>query len=795
MVAALVGKSTLKQVGIAMAIEIGQNLSHYQILEKLGEGGMGVVYKALDTSLNRNVALKFLPPHLTSDPYLRKRFINEAKAASAMDHPNICTIHEINNTEDDQLYICMAYYEGESLSQKIKNGPLPFDESMKIFGQVAHGLMAAHEENIIHRDIKPGNIIITEKGEVKIVDFGLATLAGEKITESVSTKGTIAYMAPEIINGSPGDQRSDLWALGIVLFEMLTAHLPFKGEYPEPVMYSIVNEEPETLAQYLTNVPHSLQTVINRLLKKDPNERYQSIQDMLVDLKQFVKEDEFVAIKTRFSIKKLIHRKRNYVYAITAFVLVIIIFLMFGKPFLSPNRSLQKSIAVLPLENIINNDEQEWFTDGMTDELITNLAQINQLKVISRSSSMQYKRTTKNPTVIGEELGVSYLVDGSVVRSGDLVKISARLISAQDDKYIWAKEYERRFTNILELHHEIAKAIAEQINIKLTPQENTLLTESRTVNPETYEMYMKGMYHVNKLTPDGITKGLSYLQKAVERNSEEPLAQAGLAIAYLIIAHGGSYTQDILEKAQTASLNALKLDNTLPEAHLAMSMVLAFYQHDWKKAIESIKHTLDLNPNLAMAHYIYAYLLRIPSRFEEGYAEMIRAKQLDPLNPVYPSDLGWNYLGDGKIDESIQENLKSLELNPQFPQAYSVLGQAYAAKGMYEQAIEATKKAAELSKDWKWSLAYTYALAGEKEKALEIASEIESKNIPWNTYCLAIVYAALKDGDKVFYWLEQSYNQDHPWILWCGKANSMYFGAYQDDPRFKDLAERLEFPE
>ena len=773
----------------------GKTMSHYKIVEKLGEGGMGVVYKALDTSLNRNVALKFLPSHLTSDPSLRRRFINEAKAASALDHPNICTIHEINKTDDDQLYICMAYYEGESLSQKIKKGPLPFNESMKIFGQLAHGLMAAHEEKIIHRDIKPGNIIITEKGEAKIVDFGLATLAGEKITESVSTKGTIAYMAPEIINGSPGDQRSDLWALGIVLFEMLTGQLPFKGDYPEPVMYSIVNEEPETLAQYLTNIPESLQNVIDKLLKKDPNERYQSIQDMLVDLRQFVKDDEFTTIKTRFTIKRIFHRKRNYVYGIVAFVLAIIIFLMFGKSFLSPNRSLQNSIAVLPLENIINDDEQEWFTDGMTDELITNLAQISQLKVISRSSSMQYKRTTKNPLVIGEELGVSYLVDGSVVRSGDLVKISARLISAQDDKYIWAKEYERRFTNILELHHEIAKAIAEQINIQLTPQENTLLTESRTVNPETYEMYMKGMYHVNKLTPDGITKGLSYLQKAVESNPEEPLAQAGLAIAYLIIAHGGAYTQDILEKAQTASLNALKLDNSLPEANLAMSMVLAFYKHDWKKAIESIKHTLKLNPNLAMAHYVYAYLLRIPSRFKEDYTEMIRAKQLDPLNPVYPSDLGWNYLSDGKVDESIKENLKSLELNPQFPQAYCVLGQAYAAKGMYDKAIEAAKKAADLSKDWKWSLAYTYALAGEKDKALEIASEIESKDIPWNTYCLAVVYAALKDGDKVFYWLEQSYNQHHPWILWIGKTNALWFGAYHDDPRFKDLAKRLDLPE
>ena len=773
----------------------GKILSHYKVLNKLGEGGMGVVYKALDTTLNRNVALKFLPPHLTRDPSIRKRFINEARAASSLDHHNICNIHEINETDDNQFYICMAYYEGETLSQKLKKGPLPYDESLNIFIKVAQGLMAAHDKNIIHRDIKPANIIITDKGEVKIVDFGLATLASEKLTESFSTKGTIAYMAPELIRGLPGDYRVDIWSLGVVLFEMLTGQRPFKGEYPEPMMYAIVNEEPDSLAQYLNNVPESLQSIIDKLLKKDPEERYQNVLDMLKDLKKFVKDDDFAVIKPRLTIKRLFHRKRNYVYGLTAFVLVLIIYLTVGKTFLFPDQILQNSIAVLPLENINNDPEQEWFSDGMTDGLITNLAQISQLKVISRSSSMQYKRTNKNPPAIGGELGVSYLVDGSIVRNGDLVKISARLINAGEDKYIWAKAYECKLTNIFELHQELAKAIAEQINIKLTPQEDMLLTKSRVINPETYEMYMKGMYHINKLTPEGISKGLSYLQNAVESNPEEPLTHAGLAIAYLIISHGGSYTKEILEKAEIAALNALKIDNTLPEANLAMSMLLAFYKHDWKKAIESIMYTLELNPNLAMAHYVYAYLLRIPSRFEEDYVEMIRAKQLDPLNPVYPSDLGWNYLGEGKIDESIQENMKSLELNPQFPQAYSILGQAYAAKGMYDKAIETSKKAADLSKDWKWSLAYIYALAGEKVKALEVVNEIESENIPWNTYCLAVVYAALKDRDKVFYWLEQSYNQDHPWILWCGKANAFYFGAYHDDPRFKDLAKRLDLPE
>jgi serine/threonine-protein kinase len=777
-----------------MSLEIGQNLSHYQVLEKLGEGGMGVVYKARDNKLNRFVALKFLPPHLIQDESTRKRFTVEAQAASALDHPNICTIHEINETEDDQLYICMAYYEGESLREKIKKGPITFEESLDIFYHITHGLKVAHDEKITHRDIKPGNIIITNKGEIKIVDFGLAKLAGEKITESISTKGTIAYMSPEIIRGLPEDHRVDLWSLGIVLYEMLTGHLPFTGEYPEPLMYSIVNEEPKLLSKYLDNVPELLQNIIDKLIKKDPNERYQNLSDLLVDLTSFVKEDDSIMIKTKPVIVKLFLRKKAFLYSSIA-ILVTILLLIFGKPYLFPERSDGNTIAVLPLESITQDCEQEWFTNGMTDALITELAQISGLRIISRSSSMQYKGINKAPPQIAIELGVKYLVDGSVVKMGDLIKVSARLINAYEDEYIWAKEYEREFRNILGLHSEIAQTIASQIQVKLTPQEESRLTVTREVNPETYEMYMKGMYHLNKLTPEGIKMGLSYLQQAVENDPNEPLAYAGIAIAYLTIAHGSSYTLAILDKAKVATLDALKLDDSLPEAHLALAMVQTFWYIDWKSAIQSNELTLKLDPNLALAHYFYGYLLRIPGRFEDGYAEMIRAKQLDPLNPVYPADLGWMYYGDGKFDESIEECLKSLEINPEFPQAYCILGEAYTAKGMYEEAIAANRKAGELSLDWKWGLARTYALTGQTDEALEIATELEKKNLPWNTWCLAVVYAALGDGDKVFYWLEEAYRQHHPFIQWIGRGNIQYFGAFHDDPRFIDLAKRLKLPE
>ena len=596
-----------------MSVEIGQHISHYKILEKLGEGGMGVVYKALDTSLNREVALKFLPAHLIQEESTRKRFSVEAQAASALDHPNICTIHEINETKpapgdpgDGQLYICMAYYEGESLRQKIKKGPIPFEEAVNIFHQIAQGLKAAHDEKIIHRDIKPGNILITDKGEVKIVDFGLAKLAGMDLTKSTSSSGTAAYMSPEQIRRHKVDQRCDMWALGIVLYEMLTGQLPFEGESPEPMMYSIVNEEPQSLSQYLSDVPELLQAIIENLLRKDPNERYQNLSDMLVDLKSLVKETGFAVIKTKPAILVLLRRRRVYLYASLAF-LVVILFLIMGRPYLFPERSQGILIAILPLVSMTDDAEQEWFTDGMTDALITDLAQISGLRVISRSSAMKYKGTNKAPPQIAAELGVHYLVEGSVVKMGDQVKVSARVINAPKDEYIWAREYEREFINILGLQGEIAKAIANQINIQLTPQEETLLTKSRPVNPETYEMYLKGMYHINKRTEEGIEKGLDYLHQAVENDPDEPLAHAGLAIGYCIIAHTPKPTADAPRRAKEAAYKALELDENLAEIHLALAMIKIYFDWDITGAGQSYRNALELNPSLTLALLHYAW--------------------------------------------------------------------------------------------------------------------------------------------------------------------------------------------
>jgi serine/threonine protein kinase len=618
-----------------MSVEIGQNFSHYHILEKLGEGGMGIVYKALDSSLKRNVALKFLPANLTEHISSRKRFIVEAQAASALDHPNICNIHEINETEDGQLYICMAYYDGESLRQKIKKDSFTFEESLNIFYHLAHGLKAAHEEKIVHRDIKPGNIIITDKGEVKIVDFGLAKLAGEKLTESISTKGTIAYMAPEVIRNLPEDHRVDLWSLGVVLYEMLTGHLPFSGEYPEPLMYSILNEEPKSLSKYLNNVPEVLQDIIDKLLEKDPNERYQNLSDLLVNLTSFVKEDDSIMMKTKPAIVKLLLRKKAYFYGSISILLVILL-LTIGRSYVFPDRREGNFIAVLPLKNISNDVEQEWFAEGMTDALITDLAQISGLRVISSSTAMKYKGTNKTPPEIAAELSVQYLVELSSVKMGEQLKISARLISASDDEYIWAKNYDHSLAEVLVLFSEAAQDIASEIKTELTLEDRKQFVNVRPVNPKAYELYLKGNYHLNNTDLAARVTAADYFKKAIELDSTFAPAYVGLGVCYGFFTYYGKVLrEDGIAKIKNFTKKALEIDENLAEAYYNQGAFRLWQLWDWASSGKAFNRAISLNPNvLGILKAEYPWYLIAMGRFKDAIVEAERLLERDPLSPV-----------------------------------------------------------------------------------------------------------------------------------------------------------------
>jgi serine/threonine protein kinase len=519
---------------------LGKTISHYKILEKLGEGGMGVVYRAMDTRLKRTVALKFLPPELTRDANAKERFIHEAQAASAPDHPNICTIHEIDETNEGQIFIAMACYEGESLQAMIRRGPLGLDEAVRIASQAARGLAKAHERGIIHRDVKPGNILVTEDGLAKIVDFGLAKLATQsRLTRLGTTVGTVMYMSPEQASGKEADERSDIWSLGVVLHEMATGSPPFSGEHEQAIIYSILNQAPEQVGRLLPEAPKDLERILGKALAKEPAERYQRMSDLAADL-ELLRESLPSRTKSRTVPAGRASRPRLWI-GIAGVIVLAALALFIGRPyFFKPREKPITSVAVLPFQNMSADPEQEYFSDGMTEAIIKELSQIKALRVISRTSVMRYKKTDKSLPEIARELGVDAVVEGSVLRADNEVRITAQLIAADPEKHLWAEDFTRSLENILALQSEVAQAIAREIKVAVTPQEKERLTASRPVDPEAHEAYLKGKYFLGKSGLPNWHKSIEFFQQAIDRDSTYALAYAGIAEAYDALGSAGA---------------------------------------------------------------------------------------------------------------------------------------------------------------------------------------------------------------------------------------------------------------
>ncbi len=767
---------------------IGKTISHYKIFEHLGRGGMGDVYKAEDIKLNRTVALKFLPTDLTGDDEAQQRFIHEARTASALDHPNIGTIYEINE-EDGHTFIAMAYYEGDTLKDKIDSNKtgLDIEECLDIASQIADGLSRAHSKEIIHRDIKPANILMTEEGQVKIIDFGLAKLKGHTmLTKTGTTLGTVAYMSPEQTRGEVVDHRSDIWSLGVMIYEMLAGEQPFKGDYDQAIIYSIMNEEPEFITKIRSEVPVEIERILIKALEKNPEKRYQSVKEMLEALKDAKKDLKAGALKIRAF--RLGRKQRK---ALVRIVAVAIIVIAAGLYIWQSEvaKAAPVSIAVMPLGSYSGDSGQDWFTDSFTDALITDLGKVSRLRLISHASTRQYIGTNKIPPDIAIELGVQYLIEGSVVKIENRVNIRVRLLDASRNEYLWTEEYEREFSDILTLQGEIAHSIASQVQVELTPQEKTRLAVTRKVDPETHELYLKGMYHLKKYTPDGFARGLGYLHQAVEKDPDEPLAHAGLALGYNLIAHSPTPAPGALDNARKAVLRAMELDTNLAEVHLALAMIKIY--SDWNKAgaERSYKRALELNPSLVEAYNHYAWYLNLIGKNDEAIASLKQAQALDPITPAYTAWLAMLYFNLGRYDEATEEAEKALELQPDFPIALFALGSCYAAKGMFEQAIASNKRVAEISPDWGFGLGQAYALAGWKEEARQVAIELENRNMMWGTWGLALIYADLGDTDKAIHWLEAASEQRHPYIQWIYRFPD--FNFMWGDPRFEELAQRL----
>ena len=808
-----------------MPLSAGDQLGPYKILASIGAGGMGEVYRAQDAKLGRDVALKVLPAEMAHDPERLARFHREAKALAQLDHPNIVTIHSVEECNGVH-FLTMQLVEGRSLDRVIPASGLPLEQIVEIARALGDALAVAHDKGIVHRDLKPGNVMVTNEGHVKVLDFGLAkdvraanggdlTLTSDSQTQIGVVMGTPAYMSPEQAAGRLLDHRTDIFSLGVVLHEMATGRRPFEGTSSAELVSAILRDTPPSVTDARPDLPSDLARIIRRCLEKDPSHRVQTARDVSNEFRDLARQtsQKLAAATTSTSSSRAVPAadsgiphadevsgvKRHAIALTIAAILLVIGFAGVGIYLKGSKAGQVDSIAVLPLENRSNDPEAEYISDGITESINNSLTRLPSLRVIPHSVASHYRGKSMDMRKVGDELRVQAVLTGSIAQRGDDLTVNVELDDVRNGKQLWGERYNRKLADLLAVQNEIAREVSQLLRSQLSAEDQQKLTKGSTDNPEAYQLYLKGKYYTNKLSKAGFSKGIEYFNQAIALDHQYGLAYSGLAYNYINQDDWFMPPNEAGPKTREAAQKALAIDESDGGAHLSMAIVTHWYDWNWAAAESEFKRAIELNPNNWEAHTYYSWFLAPMGRNDQSIAEAKRAQQADPLSGFANFNVGGALVFARQWDPAIEQLHRAIEVDPTFWFSHCFLGRAYEQKGKLPEAIAEFQRALELEEDNAeiWSgLGHAYALSGQRAEAQKVLEHLKGVSAhSWVApYNIAVIYAGLGEKEQAFAFLDQAY-KDRSYYLPTYLATDARIDSLRSDQRFVELRKRVGLPE